>query len=215
MNNKELEKIDSIEGVSEILKKVIDLVEEIPFGNSDFQNRLVIVDNELSPHRAYRHAALRVIDRLKALNECYYNLRIQEIEIKKLERKLEAEKDPLEKELIQIEIERKKSEIPYIRKLVKDAIREISVLYPVLEKIGKMTREEFESCEKSYFKKKLSNLLNGKNDTVLSLETILGKDPDLYSLILENGKQLLEFENTDKFNTKTNLSGLDKVSDLI
>jgi hypothetical protein len=26
---------------------------------------------------------------------------------------------------------------------------------------------------------------------------------------------LLEFENTDKFNTKTNLSGLDKVSDLI
>jgi hypothetical protein len=207
MDSKELEKIDTIEGVSETLKKVIDLVEEVPFGNSDFQNRLVIVDNELSPHRAYRHAALRVIDRLKALNECYYNLRIQEVEIKKLERKLEMEMDPLEKELIQIEIERKKSEMPYIKKLVKDAIREITVLYPVLEKIGKMTREEFESCEKSYFKKKLSNLLNGKNDTILSLETISGETPDLYSLILENGKQLLKFENIDKSNKETGLSG--------
>jgi hypothetical protein len=211
MSDKELEKIESIEGVSKFLKNVIDLVEEVPFGNSDFQNRLAIVDGELSPHRAYRHAALRIIDRLKALNECYYDLRVRAVEIKKLERKLETETDPLERELIQIEIDRKKSEIPYIRKLVKDAIREVEVLYPVLEKIGKMTREEFESCEKDHFKKKLLNLLNGKNDAVLSLEAI-SQEKDLYDLILQNGKQLLKPEEPEKLNDgqRLNNSGLAK-----
>jgi len=183
--------INSTEGISKILNHVLDLVEEVPFGNSDFQNRLVIVDNEMSPHRAYRHAALRIIDRLNALNECYYNLRKTSIEIKKLERKLLEETDPLEKELIEIEIEQKKSTLPYTQKLIKDAIREIESLYPIIENIGKLSREEFEKLEKQHFKNKLENSLKGKHETNLMLENI-NKDIDLYKEIIHKGRQIFQ-----------------------
>jgi hypothetical protein len=190
MNNKELIKIDSTEGVSKIFNNILNLVEEIPFGNSDFQNRLVIVNNELSPHRAYRHSALRIIDRLQALNECYYNLKKISIEIKKLERKLENEQDELERELIQIEIDQKKSSLPYTQKLIKDAIQEIESLYPIIEKIGKMSREEFEACEKKHFETKLLNTTKGKNEVITMLESI-SSNKDLYDSILEKGKEIL------------------------
>jgi hypothetical protein len=190
MDNKELIKLNSVEGVSKILNNIINLIEEIPFGNSDFQNRLVIVDNELSPHRAYRHAALRIINRLQALNECYYGLKKASIEIKRLERKLSTEQDELEKELIQIEIEQKKNGLPYTQKLIKDAIREIESLYPIIEKIGKMSREDFEACEKKHFETKLLNLAKGKNETLITLENIT-KDKDLYDKVLEEGKEIL------------------------
>ncbi len=176
--------------VYELSKRVLEYSEEIPFGNSDFQNKHVIIDMEKSPHRAFRHASLRILDRLNALNECYYTLRENEITIKKLERDLNNEKDELEKELIQIKIDKIKSTYPYTKKLIKDAIRGIEVLYPILENIGHLSREEFEKCELEYFKNKYITQLT-KDSVKDSLDTLTSTE-SLYLNILNNNIKKLE-----------------------
>jgi len=181
----------------EFEKKILDVAEGIPFGNSDFQNRMASVNSELSPHRALRASCLRIIDRIQALKETYFDLKEKEIEIKKLERDLEKETDELEKELILIKIEKIKSRMPYLEKLIKDAIREIESLYPIVESIGKITREEFEAMESEHFKKKYELAMSMPN---IQLEYALNwKDEnDLYKIIVEKGKELLNNEEIKK-----------------
>lgn len=149
------EKIKTPTGISQIMTQILELTDEIPFGNSDFQNKISLIECELFPHRAYKMVALKIIDRLSALSECYYNLKEKEIEIKKLQRQLEKETDELEKELIQIKIEKILNSFPYTKKLIKDAIHEIDELLPFLLSIGKISRKEFEEKEQEYFKTKI------------------------------------------------------------
>lgn len=178
-------------GVYELANEILKYADEVPFGNSDFQNKHVIVDMEKSPHRAFRHASLRILDRLNALNECYYTLRENEITIKKLERDLESEKDELERELIQIKIDKIKSNYPYTKKLIKDAIREIEVLYPIIKNIGYLSREDFEKYELEYFKNKYITQLT--KDSVEDSLDVLTNNSTLYNIIVnskENQKQV-------------------------
>ncbi len=134
----------------------IDQVAEVPFGNSDYQNRHTIVNDERTPMRAYRHAALRITNRLNALIEAYYHLRRTDVEIRQMERRLKTEPDDLECELLALDIEQKRALLPYTQKLVNDAIREIETLYPVIEKLGKVKREQFEIEEGEHFALKLN-----------------------------------------------------------
>lgn len=136
-----------------VLSHFMSVVGEVPFGNSDYQNRQAIVNDERTPMRAYRHAALRITNRLHALMEANYNIRKSDIEIKIMEAKAKAEADPLQKQLIELDIEQKRMMAPYTRKLIADAIREIESLYPVIESLGKVTREQFELEEKPHFDK--------------------------------------------------------------
>lgn len=140
--------------VDEIQAKILDLVENVPFGNSDTQNRVAIVNEEATPYRALRHAALRVMNRLEALRECKYTVRRRQIELKILERDLANEADPLKQELIALDIEQKRSGEAYTRKLVKDAIREIESLWPIIQARGGVTREDFELEEVEWYAKK-------------------------------------------------------------
>jgi len=169
-----------------MLDKFMEIVEEVPFGNSDFQNRFAVVDCEDSPHRAYRHAALRISDRLRALMECYYNLREKNIELAKLKRQLEKEEDDLEKELIMLKIEKTESEMPYLRKLIKDAVQEINSLLPIIRAVGKMTRSQFESMEKEHFERKYARLVAGENDILYGFKIVSG-EKDLYEEITSIG----------------------------
>ena len=149
-------KLNDPNGIAATFADFIGLVEEGPFGNYDYQNRQAIVNDELPPMRAYRHAALRITNRLLALTESYYQLRRADVEIRKLERRLTTETDDLEKEMIVIDIDQKRAQMPYTRKLVADAIREIESLYPVIEKLGKVKRDQFEIEEGQHFGKKLN-----------------------------------------------------------
>lgn len=153
--NEITEKLKDQQSIGATFAGFIDVIAEVPFGNSDYQNRQAIVNDELTPMRAYRHAALRITNRLNALMESYYHLRRTNIEIQKLERGLALETDELERELLQIDIEQKRAGLPYTKKLVADAIREIESLYPVIETLGKVTREQFELEEGDHFAKKL------------------------------------------------------------
>lgn len=140
--------------IDDVQERVLTLVEDVPFGNSDTQNRVVIVNGEVTPYRALRHSALRVMNRLEALRECQYTLRRREIEIKILQRDLANETDELKRDLIALDIEQKRSGDAYTKKLIKDAIREIESLWPIIQALGGVSREKFEQEEALWYAKK-------------------------------------------------------------
>lgn len=194
-------KIDTAEdSIQDTINNFLELVDEVPWGNSDWQNKNVIVNGEMTPERAYRHSSLRIMNRLQALNECYYALRKDNIMLKKFERQLLTEEDELERELIQLEIDKIKSGRPYTQKLVRDAINEIDSLAPIIQSMGKLSKEQFESAEDGYFKLKYENMLKGRTDVILGLESmginpITGEAiPDYVPLFDEivNKKQIAE-----------------------
>lgn len=170
-----------------LYKRVLDLAVEVPFGNSDTQNRTTIVNEERTPHRAYRHAALRIMNRLEALRETRYNLRKREIEIKILERDLAQCEDSLKCELLKLDIEFKRSADVYMQKLIIDAIREIESLWPVIQALGKVSREDFERGEIEWYQQKHGLHVDLKKDLYAQIEkstTELLTLPDLRKELL-------------------------------
>lgn len=150
--------------LSKMLSTVMDAAENIPFGNSDTQNRNAIINDEKTPARAARHALLRVSNRMQALIESSYSLRKDNKEIEILKRDREKEPDKLKRELIDLEIERKLILRPYTRKLIIDAMREIESLWPVVQNIGKLSREKFEAEEAEHYRLKHGITLNPQDD---------------------------------------------------
>ena len=150
--------------IEQIQERILALVEDVPFGNSNAQNRIAIVDGEQTPCRALRHSALRIINRLEAMRECEYAMRRRDIEIKMLERELASATDPLKRELITLDIEQKRGGGAYTRKLFKDAMREIESLWPVLQAMGKVTRDQFEAEEIEHYAAKHKQELDFSND---------------------------------------------------
>ncbi len=167
-----------------LYETVVDLAEEVPFGNSDWQNRQGIVNDEKTPCRAYRHAALRIMNRLEALRELRFNMRKRDVEIRILQRDLTNESDDLKREMIQIEIDQKRSADSYTRKLTKDAVREIESLWPVLAAMGKLTRAQFEAEEQQFYEKKHNLKLPASGDLYDAIKaTALGHDKETIDLL--------------------------------
>lgn len=158
---KELTKLENNNDIQKAIEYLMEINTEVPFGNSDFQNQTAIVNWELTPYRALRHSSLRINDRLQALNECYYNLKENDVKIRRIDRQIERlnKNKPEDFDLDVEDLENEKAKIlstyPYTQKLIKDAIQEINSLSPVVESIWKITREQFESEEKDHFIKKL------------------------------------------------------------
>jgi len=173
--------------LKETFSKFIEMVSDVPFGNSDYQNRQAIVNDEQTPMRAYRHAALRITNRLQALMEARYSVMKADVEIRKLKRRLLTESDDLERELLHIEIEQKQATIPYTEKLVSDAIAEIESLYPVIEKLGAVKRSDFEAEESEHFR--LNFAASGK-------ALLDANRPDLYEAITGLPKVSLSTNST-------------------
>lgn len=157
-------------------------VDEIPWGNSDWQNRQAIINMELTPERAYRHASLRIMNRLHALNESYYAIKKDNVQIERLQRRkirlsestsqIDNPDSDLDKEDIDIEINQILSRRAYQQKLIKDAIKEVESLAPIIQSTGKLTREQFETAEAGHFKKKYENQIIGKPEALLGLEAM-------------------------------------------
>ena len=81
--------------VSWYIKKLIDVTGAVSWWNSDFQNKKIVIDWMQTPERAYRHASLRINNRLQALSECETNLKKKSIEVKKKLRQIERLKQEM------------------------------------------------------------------------------------------------------------------------
>jgi len=110
----------------------------------------------ITPVRSIKHT-LAEIDRTRsALQEAYISMRKKENKLKKLERKLEAETDDLERELLEIKIVEAKSHLVSTENHVQGAIRKLNFFTNqydnLMKKIGKdeLTEEDYELEEVKY-----------------------------------------------------------------
>ena len=180
-----------VDELKDFLKELYNQFEELPFGNSDFQNKYFVINSQITPARAFRALCLRLRDRINALLEAYYNLKKEDIDIEELEEKLKTEKNIYEKRRIELDIEFKKLKRIDIKKLVDDAIHEVNYLLNLYNQFPKITREEFESEEEEYFKKKLTTQLIGDGNLMSLLS--------MGYMIDENGN-LIEANDKFKYN---------------
>lgn len=176
------------QNIQDISNNLLEIVGEIPFWNSDYQNKQVVVWWQLTPERAYRHSAIRINNRLKALNECYYSLQETELDIELLEREIEEleidkpKNYDLDIKRKELEIEKVRSNEPMTRKLIADAVAEVNSLLPIINSMWKVSKEQFELWEVEHFKQLHVNMLEWRNEHVLALENE-ANNYDLYESI--------------------------------
>lgn len=142
---------------------------EIPFDNSQFQNENFVLNAALTPERAYRSAALKLQNKLNALIEVGFQKRRDVIKVKQLQRKLEVEKDDLEQELIQIDIDEIEAKSFHTDKLIHDAIVEANQMLEFINSHPGYTREDFEEAERGHFEKRLLQEAQGVTGAIKSL----------------------------------------------
>lgn len=175
---------------SNTVEEIESAFEDIPFGNSCFQNRAFVMAGELTPARAYRHLGLRMSDRIRAIKELQYNRAKEDIDV---EEKQEQLKSPditsFEKRRIELDIQQILDNRKYQDKLLKDAIIELEGMYAEFKRFPRYTRAQFEAEEQTHFQIRLSRQIEIANDSAASLDNIR---------ILENHwSELLEAAHTE------------------
>lgn len=122
---------------------------------SQFMDNVLTVSN-LTPIRNLRQILAEIENTMHALRETYYRRKRIEVEIKKLQRRLENETDDLERELIEIDIADKKSDLQMGTGYISGAIRKVTnyiVQYnSIIEQYGveNFNEIDFEEDEERY-----------------------------------------------------------------
>lgn len=127
------------------------------FHKSHSQFMQVTLDvTAITPIRSIKHT-LAEIDRTRAaLQEAYIGLRKKQVDLKKKERELESCTDPLDRELLEIEVLELNSQLEGTQNHVNGAIRKMNFMVnqhaQLLEKVGKgeITEEDYEKEEARY-----------------------------------------------------------------
>ena len=145
-----------------MLKNIQDRMPAVTRDTSNFhkshsQFMSVTLDvTAITPIRSIKHT-LAEIDRTKsALQEAYIGLRKKQVELKKKERELESCTDPLDAELLEIEILELNSHLEGTQNHVNGALRKMNFMVnqhkQLLEKVGKneITEEDYEREESKY-----------------------------------------------------------------
>lgn len=159
------------------LGKVIEEYEEaffdIPFGNSKFQIENFIINAAYTPERAYRAIGLTMRAKIQALREAYYALKRQEVDIEEAQEKVASNyHTKWEKKRAAIDIEQKEEMKRDTKKLINDALAELSALYEVLKKMPRYTREQFEAGERKHFEIRLNKMALGIQGPLESLDNM-------------------------------------------
>lgn len=210
-----LKKIENNDNFQDVYNKIVYITNEIPFWNSDFQNKNSIVNKEWSIHRWYRSASLHILDRLNALKSAKTKIDRNNIEIERKNReikRLENDK-PLDYDLdiknLTLDIEEIENWYEYSLKLIKDAITEINSLLPFFNSVWKITKEEFEDSEEEYYKNRFLEQASKKDENIKLLESMWyrfnNKD---WKLLLEKTEKTL-IDNTIEI-WKDNILHLDQ-----
>ena len=127
------------------------------FYKSHSQMMSVTLDvTAITPIRSIKHSLAEIEKTKSALQESYFKMKKDEVKLKKLERKLLDETDPLEQEMLDIKITEKQAQAASSRNYVEGAVRKLNFFTNqydnLMEKIGKeeLTEEDYELEEIKY-----------------------------------------------------------------
>lgn len=162
-----------VEEVGNLLEQIEEAYYDIPFENSDFQNRAFVMASQQTPARAYRAVGLRMFAKIRAIKEHKIACERHKIDIEEKREKIahpdtsRFDRRRLELDIIQIEEQRAWGE-----KLLNDALRELSCLYTEFLKLPRYTREQFEAEEPAHYEAKLTRALTaqGARESLLAMK---------------------------------------------
>lgn len=176
-----------------ILAEIEAAYADIPFGNSDFQNRAFVMAGELTPARAYRHIGLRMFNRIQAIKELEYGRAKEDIDLDEM-RALIASPDAsiYDKRRSELEIQKILDQRAYQDKLLSDAIAELTCLYTEFCKLPRYTRAEFEAEEREHFSLRLQRQMQIGDGAAASLANMSLLDEHWPALIDAAHQSLLE-----------------------
>lgn len=137
-----------------VLDELREAMENVPFGNSQFQIEKFILD-EPSPERQYRKALLQINQKLAALDECKFRRQRLEIDLEEIDDRIAKSKNKFEKQRLKIDKEEKELQLTKEVKLINDAIIEVETYYKVYSSLPKFTRKQFELSEYVYWERRL------------------------------------------------------------
>lgn len=163
-----------VEQVGPVLTELEEAFFDIPFENSDFQNRNFVVAAQLTPARAYRAIGLRMFAKIRAVKEALYGAQLQDIDIEEGEYKAaQPGMSDFDKRRLAIENAKLLESRKWTEKLLNDALRELDSLYQEFKKYPKYTREQFESEEQIHFHQRLTRQVEGIDGARDSLSNML------------------------------------------
>lgn len=203
---------DIVEGINKTLviwDEIMDAFHDIPFENSRYQTENFVIAQNITPERAYRALGLRLITKLQALQEHEVARQLEEVD---RDEHLATINDPdaseFDKRRARLKIQKIDVAKPYMDKLIRDSMADVTYCYELFKRFPKYTNEQFEAGEERHFLERcfrqtaemsgpVESLVNMNRD-LQSLEKFL----DEYALLPEHKKQdLVEFTE----NTLTNL----------
>jgi hypothetical protein len=145
-----------------MLKNIQDRMPAVTRDTSNFhkshsQFMSVTLDvTAITPIRSIKHTLAEIDKTKSALQEAYISLRKKQVELKKKERELESCIDPLDRELLEIEILEINSHLDGTQNHVNGALRKMNFMVnqhkQLLETVGKseITEEDYEKEESKY-----------------------------------------------------------------
>jgi len=195
--------IIKIEETGKVIKDIEERFWDIPFENSDFQNKNFVVNSQITPARAYRSIGLRLHAKLRAIKEYKYEVQLREIDIEEKQEIIDDyDSSVYDKRRALIEINKLQDAKSWEQKLLNDALREVTCLYKELQKYPKYTREQFEAEERKHYELLAEQrmALGDENKIMLSnmardeeiLDSILqlyADDPDKVLTYVENNEE--------------------------
>jgi len=156
-----------------ILEELESAFHDIPFENSDFQNRAFVVAAQITPARALRAIGLRMHAKIRAVKEYKYSQAKLAIDIEEREAKIaDQATNSFERRRLELENVKAIDERQWGEKLLNDALRELSCLYTEFKKLPRYTREQFEAEEEKHFAIRLNRQLQPGGGARESLENI-------------------------------------------
>lgn len=135
------------------IDKIKNQMKNIPFGNSQFQIKNFI-SNQETPERTYRNVLLQLNQKLNSMQECVFRRKRRELDIEEAQEKIKTAQG-IEAKRLQVDIEEAQYYLDNEIKLIEDCAIEIATYESILNTLPEYSREEFEKSEYLFWKSKL------------------------------------------------------------
>lgn len=186
---------ERIEKTMVIWDEIMDAFHDIPFENSLYQTEKFVIAQCITPERAYRAIGLRLITKLQSLQEHEIARQLEEVD---RDEHLATINNPdaseFDKRRARLKIQKIDTARPYMDKLVRDAMSDVTFCYEYFKRFPKYTAEQFEAGEERHFLERsfrqtaemsgpIESLVNMNRDSI-AMEKFL----DAYALLPEEKK---------------------------
>jgi len=176
---------------------------------SQFQSESFVINSEVTDHRKIQQVSLEVRARMRALQQCQYDIKKAELKIKKFQRALAEETDDIEQELLELEIKNIEYDIKTTTVVMEQSHIELQTHLAILRKIApentlevlKHYKDNWEEKEKEYWTKRIGKqammdlLMTGKIQSG-NLDSLLGMPEDTRKAAI--GYALLQTSKVEK-----------------